>query len=67
LVVGNRLYIGTDKTNVVALRASDGRLLWQFNSPGAIKASPSYHAGRVYVADYEGSMYSLDATTGKPV
>ena len=67
LVVGNRLYIGTDKTNVVALRASDGKILWQFNSPGAIKASPSYHAGRVYVADYEGSMYSLDATTGKPV
>jgi outer membrane protein assembly factor BamB len=67
LAVGNRLYIGTDKTNVVALRSSDGKILWQFNSPGAIKASPSYHAGRVYVADYEGSMYSLDATTGKPV
>jgi outer membrane protein assembly factor BamB len=67
MAVGNRLYVGTDKTNVVAIRASDGKVLWQFNSPGAIKASPSFHDGRVYVADYEGSMYSLDAATGKPV
>jgi outer membrane protein assembly factor BamB len=67
MAVGNRLYIGTDKTNVVALRASDGKVLWQFNSPGAIKASPSFHDGRVYVADYEGSMFCLDAGTGKPV
>ena len=67
IVVGDRLYLGDDKTNVVALRASDGKVLWQFNSPGAIKASPSYHDGRVYVADYEGAMFSLDAVTGRPV
>jgi outer membrane protein assembly factor BamB len=42
-------------------------VLWQFNSPGAIKASPSYHRGRVYVADYEGAMFCLDAGSGKPV
>ena len=67
MAFGNRLYIGTDKTNVAALRASDGKVLWQFNSPGAIKASPSYHDGRVYVADYEGAMFCLDADTGKPI
>src|SRR6478736_320199 len=67
VAVGNRLYLGDDKTNVVAVRASDGRVLWQFNSPGAIKASPSYHRGRVYVADYEGAMFCLDAGSGKPV
>jgi outer membrane protein assembly factor BamB len=67
MAVGNRLYIGTDKTNVVAVRASDGKVLWQFNSPGAIKASPTFHAGRVYVADYEGAMFSLDADNGKVV
>ena len=40
-------------------------MLWQFNSPGAIKASPSFHDGRVFVADYEGAMFCLDAETGK--
>jgi outer membrane protein assembly factor BamB len=67
MAVGNRVYIGTDKTNVAALRASDGKVLWQFNSPGAIKASPSFHDGRIYVADYQGAMFCLDARTGRPV
>jgi outer membrane protein assembly factor BamB len=49
---------------VVAVRASDGRILWQFNSPGAIKASPSFHDGRVFVADYESGMFCLDAKDG---
>jgi outer membrane protein assembly factor BamB len=67
MAVGGVLYLGSDKTNVIALRASDGRVLWQFNSPGAIKASPSYHDGRVYVADYQGAMFCLEAKTGRPV
>jgi outer membrane protein assembly factor BamB len=67
MAVGNRLYIGTDRTNVAALRASDGKVLWQFNSPGAIIASPSFHDGRIYVADYQGAMFCLDARTGRPI
>src|SRR5262249_43824976 len=49
------------------LRAADGGVLWRFNSPGAIKASPSYHEGRIYVADYQGSMFCLEAANGDPV
>ncbi|MFN8164073.1 MAG: PQQ-binding-like beta-propeller repeat protein [Solirubrobacterales bacterium] len=67
LAVGGTLYLGTDTTDVVALRASDGKIRWRFNSPGAIKASPSYHDGHIYVADYQSSMFALDAATGKPV
>ena len=67
LAIGETLYLGTDTTDVVALRTSDGGTRWRFNSPGAIKASPSFHDGRVFVADYEGSMFGLEAETGKPV
>jgi outer membrane protein assembly factor BamB len=67
LAIGETLYLGTDKTDVVALRTSDGSTRWRFNSPGAIKASPSFHDGRVFVADYEGSMFALEAESGKPV
>src|SRR6187551_2590183 len=35
MAVGGTLYLGTDKTNVVAVRAADGEVLWQFNSPAA--------------------------------
>jgi outer membrane protein assembly factor BamB len=32
MAVGGKLYIGSDKTNVIALQASDGKVLWQYNS-----------------------------------
>jgi outer membrane protein assembly factor BamB len=67
LAIGDTLYLGTDKTDLVALRASDGKIRWRFNAPGAIKASPSYHHGRVFFADYQSSMFALDATSGKPL
>jgi len=67
LAVDGNLYLGTDTTDVVALRAGDGKVLWRFNAPGAVKASPSYHDGTVFVADYESSMFALDAKTGRPV
>jgi outer membrane protein assembly factor BamB len=67
LAVYATLYLGTDTTDVIALRASDGRVRWRFNSPGAIKASPSYHNGRIFIADYQSSMFALDADTGRPV
>jgi outer membrane protein assembly factor BamB len=63
LAVNGTLYLGTDTTNLVALRASDGKTVWSFNSPGAIKASPSYHDGRVFAAD--GTVFALDEKTGK--
>jgi outer membrane protein assembly factor BamB len=65
LAVNGTLYLGTDTTDVVALRASDGKTVWDFNSPGAIKASPSYDGGRVFAADYQSSMFALDAKSGK--
>jgi outer membrane protein assembly factor BamB len=67
LAVDGNLYLGTDTTDVVALRAADGKLVWRFNSPAAVKASPSYHDGTIFVADYESSMFALDAKTGRPV
>jgi outer membrane protein assembly factor BamB len=67
LAIGETLYLGTDTTDVVALDTSDGSTRWRFNSPGAIKASPSFHDGRVFVADYEGSMFALAADNGKPI
>jgi outer membrane protein assembly factor BamB len=67
LAVDGTLFLGTDTTDVVALRASDGRTRWRFNSPAAIKASPSYHDGRVFVADYQSAMFALDAASGRPV
>jgi outer membrane protein assembly factor BamB len=65
LAIGDTVYLGTDTTDLMALRTADGGTRWRFNAPGAIKASPSYHDGRIYVADYQSSMFALDAESGK--
>ncbi|HET9184537.1 MAG TPA: PQQ-binding-like beta-propeller repeat protein, partial [Solirubrobacterales bacterium] len=67
LAVDGTLYLGTDTTDVVALRASDGKTRWRFNSPAAIKSSPSFDKGRVFAADYQSAVFALDARTGKPI
>src|SRR5690242_102944 len=67
LAVDDKLYLGTDRTDLYALRASDGRTRWSFNAPGAIKASPSYDDGKVFFADYQRSVFALDAKSGRPV
>jgi outer membrane protein assembly factor BamB len=67
LAIDGTLYLGTDTTDVVAVRAADGATRWRFNSPAAIKASPSYDDGRIFVADYQSAMFALDARTGRPV
>lgn len=67
LVVGRTLYIGTDTAKLLAVNIADGSVRWSFAAPGAIKSSPSYDQGRIFVADYQGSVYALDAANGKPV
>jgi outer membrane protein assembly factor BamB len=67
LAVDGTLYIGTDKSQVLAIDPANGKTIWTFEAPGAIKASPSFHDGTVYVADYQSSVFALDAKTGKPV
>jgi outer membrane protein assembly factor BamB len=67
LIVGKSIYIGTDGDQLLALRTSDGRARWSLDVPGAIKASPSYQDGHVFVADYQSTMFAVDARTGKPI
>jgi outer membrane protein assembly factor BamB len=65
LAVGQTLYFGTNRKGVLAVATGDGQTKWRFDAPAAVKASPSYRAGRIFVADYQSTMYALDAGTGK--
>jgi outer membrane protein assembly factor BamB len=65
LPIGELLYFGTNREGVLALDVKTGKTRWQFRTPGAVKASPSFHDGRVFVADYQSTMFALDAETGK--
>ena len=64
LVVGKTIYLGTDSGQLLALRTGDGSERWKLTVPAAIKASPSYDRGHVFVADYQSTMFAVDAKNG---
>lgn len=73
LIVGSTLYAPTPDSNVVALDAATGKLLWTFNS-GIKSTQPSrglaYWNGaggaRIFAAVMN-YLYAIDAKTGKPI
>ncbi|WP_267244108.1 PQQ-binding-like beta-propeller repeat protein, partial [Streptomyces sp. PR69] len=58
-------------TRVLAIDSASGLVRWHFEapavflSPPAFAPGPAVTGGGVYLADYLGTVYALDATTGK--
>lgn len=75
LMVGGKLFISTPYHEVLALDPDTGQPLWRFTLPGDNQPSlrgVAYWPGdggiapRIIFADRSGSLYALDAATGKP-
>ncbi|MFG2879525.1 serine/threonine-protein kinase [Streptomyces sp. NPDC048337] len=58
-------------TRVLSVDRASGRVRWHFEAPAVFLAPPAFAPGAavtgggVYLADYLGTVYALDATTGK--
>ncbi|WP_327329637.1 PQQ-binding-like beta-propeller repeat protein [Streptomyces sp. NBC_01208] len=58
-------------TRVLAVDMASGRVRWHFESPAVFLSPPAFApgpavtGGGVYLADYLGTVYALDASTGK--
>ncbi|MFJ3672147.1 PQQ-binding-like beta-propeller repeat protein [Streptomyces sp. NPDC090106] len=58
-------------TRVLALDVASGRVRWHFEAPAVFLAPPAFvpgpavTGGGVYLADYLGTVYALDATDGR--
>jgi outer membrane protein assembly factor BamB len=57
-VVGRKIYLVANRTNVIVLDLGKG-FLQEDSYLGAIKSSPSYHHGRVFLADETGSVLCI--------
>ena len=55
---------GAMDATVRALRATDGRPLWQFKAGDGVPASPAIHRGRVFVPSLDGALYALRLSSG---
>jgi outer membrane protein assembly factor BamB len=68
LVVGRNLYFGAWDHRLYSLSLGEEkrpRLRWTFTADDEIVAAPAYADGTVYVATSGGSLYALDARTGR--
>ncbi|MFJ6697253.1 PQQ-binding-like beta-propeller repeat protein [Streptomyces sp. NPDC091272] len=58
-------------TRVLAIDQGSGRVRWHFEAPAVFLCAPAFApgpavtGGGVYLADYLGTVYALDASTGK--
>jgi outer membrane protein assembly factor BamB len=67
LLVGDRIYIGSQSGLVYALNARNGAVLWTYQAEGAVKASPTLSGGSLYFGDYSGHVQAISASTGQRV
>jgi len=64
VIVGGRVYVGSQDKNIYSIDARDGRLIWKFMTDARIKSSPAVVNGKVYVGPDDGYVYCLDAKKG---
>ncbi|MBV8144505.1 MAG: PQQ-binding-like beta-propeller repeat protein [Gammaproteobacteria bacterium] len=61
------VYIGSGDSNIYALRAGDGHIVWKFKTGNRVRATPATDGDRIYVGGFDGVMYALDRATGKAI
>jgi len=64
VVVGGRVYFGSDDGNFYAVDAESGAQKWKFEARSRIPSTPAVAGGIVYFGVYSGSFLALDADTG---
>src|SRR4051794_12761984 len=64
LVVGARVFLGSQNGTVYALSARSGHIVWSRYAGGPVKGALAYSRGRVYFGDYGGSVTALRARNG---
>ncbi len=71
LLIGDKIYMGTEAGLMVCVNAKDGKALWKYDvkthHPKGIWSSPAHHNGRIYFGAYNGIAYCLDAKTGEEI
>jgi len=63
-VSGGRVFAASASDAIYSLRASDGRIIWKYQTGGPDTAGAVVSGGVVYAACYDGRLYALSATSG---
>ncbi|APS00161.1 PQQ-binding-like beta-propeller repeat protein [Pajaroellobacter abortibovis] len=63
---GNRIFVGSSDRGLYAVAASDGHVLWRFETVGLVRAEPLYDpvSDMVFFGSYDGALYAVRAQDG---
>lgn len=64
LQVGDRVFVGTADNHVLAMDATSGEVLWNFETGHSIWGQPAFRDGILFVTSMDRSIYALEAETG---
>ncbi len=68
LVVRSTVYLGSDKGILYALDTRNGKIRWTYKAAAEpVKTSPAYAAGKIFFADYGGTVHAVSAKNGKKI
>jgi outer membrane protein assembly factor BamB len=59
VIVGERVFLGTQKGELTALDLATGAVGWSFETGAAILASPSVAAGMLVISNLDGVVYAF--------
>ena len=62
-----KIYVTTGFAQVIALNASNGRIIWSTTLPGPMRSAPTVRSGRVFVMTIDSRLYALNGTTGDEI
>ena len=63
-VASGIVYVGSNNGKVFALNASNGAVLWSYQTGGEVYSSPALADGVVYFGSWDKCIYALNALTG---
>src|SRR5215470_11706179 len=67
-IADHTVYVGTGKSELIAVDLQTGKLKWSYKTPEAIgESSPAVGGGLVFVGDLSGVFHAVNAATGKNV
>ncbi len=59
------LYVGTFASEILAVNAQDGSVVWRTSTDGWIWGGPQLIGDRLYFGDLKGNLYAVDARSGE--
>ncbi len=67
-IAAGTVYVGTGKSELIAVDLQSGKLKWSYKTPEAIgESSPAVGGGMVFVGDLSGVFHAVNASDGKGV